>query len=45
MGMGDTHVLGGGGGGGNPVRVGICKVSVFYHPAIYRSPSLMEVDE
>ena len=27
------------------VRVGICNVSVFYHPAIYRSPSLMEMDE
>ena len=34
-----------GGGGGNPVRVGICNISVFYHPAIYRSPSLIEVDE
>ena len=27
------------------VRVGICNISVFYHPAMYRSPSLMEVDE
>ena len=49
MGIGEAHTCvkcgGGEGGGGNPVRVGICNVSVFYHPAIFRSPSLMMVDE